>query len=224
MTKPKLISFKLCPYVQRAVITLKEKNVEFDIEYIDLAQKPDWFLKISPLGRVPLLIAEGEVLFESAVINEYLDEAFSPKLHPESLILKAKNRAWIEFSSGILIDLYMLTTVQSEQDYKKFKNNILDKLTRLESILPDPIDSKIFFNGNNFSLVDASVAPLLQRIQFLENNSDEVFIQSDKIKIWTNSLLNRKSVQDSILPDVPGEYINYTIQNKSYFSINFLRK
>ncbi len=79
MVKPKLISFKICPYVQRSVITLKEKNVDFDIEYIDLANKPEWFLKISPLGRVPVLQVGEEVLFESAVINEYLDGFISDK-------------------------------------------------------------------------------------------------------------------------------------------------
>jgi glutathione S-transferase len=224
MAKPKLISFKLCPYVQRAVITLKEKNVDFEIEYIDLAQKPDWFLKISPLGKVPLLIVEEEVIFESAVINEYLEEAYAPKLHPTSLIAKAKNRAWIEFSSGILVDLYMLATVSSESEYIKFKKNILDKLSRIESILPNPINNEILFNGSNFSLVDSSIAPLLQRISFLESNSNEVYIPSEKVRIWTNTLLKRESIQNSILPEVPIEYINYSVKHNSYFSKNFLIK
>jgi glutathione S-transferase len=69
-----LISHYLCPYVQRAVITSIEKNIPHDRTYIDLANKPEWFLTISPLGKVPLLKVAGEILFESAVICEYLDE------------------------------------------------------------------------------------------------------------------------------------------------------
>ncbi len=72
------ISHKLCPYVQRAVIALDEKGVPFERIDIDLANKPDWFLKLSPLGKVPVLVVtteQGEVaLFESNVICEYIEE------------------------------------------------------------------------------------------------------------------------------------------------------
>jgi hypothetical protein len=57
-----LISFKTCPFVQRAVITLKHKNIDFDITYIDLAEPPDWFLEMSPLGKVPVLKVDDEIL------------------------------------------------------------------------------------------------------------------------------------------------------------------
>ena len=70
----KLISHKLCPYVQRAVIALTEKGVPFERIDIDLANKPDWFLKISPLGKTPVLVVGDKAIFESAVILEYLEE------------------------------------------------------------------------------------------------------------------------------------------------------
>ena len=84
----KLISHKLCPYVQRAVIALTEKGVPFERIDIDLANKPDWFLKISPLGKVPVLLvetADGEAaLFESNVICEYIEDTQGgAKLHPQ---------------------------------------------------------------------------------------------------------------------------------------------
>ncbi len=72
--KLKLISHKLCPYVQRAVISLTEKGVPFQRIDIDLDNKPEWFLKISPLGKVPVLQVGDKVVFESAVILEYLEE------------------------------------------------------------------------------------------------------------------------------------------------------
>jgi glutathione S-transferase len=98
----KLVSHPLCPYVQRAVITLHEKQIPHEREYVDLAQKPDWFLALSPLGKVPLLLVGDAVLFESAVICEYLDEVTPGSLHPVDPLLKARHRAWIESGSSIL--------------------------------------------------------------------------------------------------------------------------
>ena len=118
MTAPlKLISHKLCPYVQRAVIALNEKGVAFERVDIDLANKPDWFLKVSPLGKVPVLTVasdKGEVaLFESNVICEYLEETQSgAKLHPQDPLQRAQHRAWMEFGSAILSDLWGLETTR----------------------------------------------------------------------------------------------------------------
>ena len=111
----KLISHKLCPYVQRAVIALTEKGVPFERIDIDLANKPDWFLKISPLGKVPVLLVEtgdGEVaLFESNVICEYIEETQGgAKLHPQDPLQRAQHRAWMEFGSTILSELWGLET------------------------------------------------------------------------------------------------------------------
>ncbi|MDX1655109.1 MAG: glutathione S-transferase N-terminal domain-containing protein, partial [Candidatus Competibacteraceae bacterium] len=72
MADLQLVSFDLCPFVQRSVIALKEKGAQFEIAYIDLKDPPEWFKKLSPLGKVPLLRVGEEVLFESAAINEYL--------------------------------------------------------------------------------------------------------------------------------------------------------
>ena len=113
--KPELISFKLCPFVQRSVIVLLEKKVPFDIRYIDLSNPPDWFKAISPLGKVPLLKLGDTVLFESAVIMEYLDEVNPPSLHPSDPLRKAHHRAWIEFSSTLLVSQYQLTMIAADE-------------------------------------------------------------------------------------------------------------
>src|SRR3954466_14364818 len=93
----RLISHKLCPYVQRAVIALTEKGVTFERIDIDLANKPDWFLAISPLGKTPVLQADDTAIFESAVILEYLEEPQPHQLHPADPLRRAEHRAWIEF-------------------------------------------------------------------------------------------------------------------------------
>ena len=110
-----LISHKLCPYVQRAVIALNEKGVPFERIDIDLANKPDWFLKISPLGKVPVLRVasdEGEVaLFESNVICEYIEDTQGAQNCIRRIRLqRAQHRAWMEFGSTILSELWGLET------------------------------------------------------------------------------------------------------------------
>ena len=101
-----LVSHHLCPYVQRAAIALAEKGVVFERIYVDLADKPDWFRALSPLGKVPLLKVGEAVIFESAVILEYLEETQPNPLHPSDAIARADHRSWVEFGSAILNDIW----------------------------------------------------------------------------------------------------------------------
>src|ERR1043166_8221066 len=98
MAKYLLVSFKTCPWVQRAAIVLREKGVEFEFRHIDRDNRPDWFLAISPHKKVPVLGIDNKVsLFESNAINEYLDETIEPRLHPADPVQRAINRAWTDF-------------------------------------------------------------------------------------------------------------------------------
>ncbi len=136
----KLISHKLCPYVQRAVIALNEKGVPFERIDIDLANKPDWFLKISPLGKVPVLVVTtdiGEVaLFESNVICEYIEDTQAgAKLHPRDPLERAQHRAWMEFGSAILGDLWGLETTTDAAVFESKRGAITAKFARVEAAL-----------------------------------------------------------------------------------------
>ena len=132
--QPLLVSFKLCPFVQRVAIALKCKAIEHTIEYIDLAAPPEWFLKLSPLKKVPLLFVAGHVLFESAVINEYLDDTYPNQLHPADLILRAKNRAWIEHGNDCMSSAFHLSVKETDQDFMAVRDDLLAKFDPLESI------------------------------------------------------------------------------------------
>ena len=79
------------------MIVLRTKEVDFDVTYINLREKPDWFLKISPHGKVPVLNVDDDVLFESNAIAEFLEEVVAPHLHPKDPIKRARNRAWTDF-------------------------------------------------------------------------------------------------------------------------------
>src|SRR5262245_3358582 len=131
----KLISHKLCPYVQRAVIALTEKGVPFERIDIDLANKPEWFLKISPLGKTPVLLVGDTAIFESAVILEYLEDTHSPALHPADPLARAEHRAWIEFGSAILNDKAAFYAAPDEATFNAKAAAMREKFVRLEAHL-----------------------------------------------------------------------------------------
>src|ERR1700736_3614814 len=128
----KLISHKLCPYVQRAVIALNEKGVAFERIDIDLANKPDWFLGISPLGKTPVLQVGVTAIFESAVILEYLEETQPKPLHPADPLRRAEHRAWIEFGSAVLNDIAGFYAARDEAAFKAKASQLEARFAQLE--------------------------------------------------------------------------------------------
>src|SRR5215475_10067682 len=153
----KLISHKLCPYVQRAVIALAEKSVPFERIDIDLVNKPDWFKAMSPLGKTPVLNVDGTAIFESAVILEYLEETQSNPLHPADPLERAEHRAWIEFGSAVLNDIWGLYTAPDEAAFSAKVTTLREKFLRIEARLNVP-----WFDGARFSLVDAVFGPVFR--------------------------------------------------------------
>ena len=201
----KLISHKLCPYVQRAVIALTEKGVPFERVDIDLASKPDWFLKISPLGKVPVLLVQtgdGEAaLFESNVICEYIEETQGgTKLHPQDPLTRAQHRAWMEFGSAILSELWGLETTGDPATFESKRQAVAAKFTRVEEAL----GAGPFFAGRDFSLVDAVFAPVFRYFDVFDQLADlSVFADTPKVRAWRVALAQRPSVRTAVGPDYP---------------------
>jgi glutathione S-transferase len=204
----KLVSFKLCPFVQRSVITLLEKGVPYDVEYIELAAKPQWFLEISPFGKVPLLVVDDDVvLFESAVINEYIDETTpGRRLHPDDPLRRAHNRMWIEFGSTLLADQYRMQVAPTEADARQQLAALHDKLGRLEAELRGP-----FFNGPELSLVDTAVAPFLQRARWMADFAPDFdpIAGHPRMRAWQDALLDRDAVRRSTVADIVDLYLAF---------------
>ncbi len=208
-----LISFKICPFVQRAVITLKHKNIDFDITYIDLADPPDWFLELSPLGKVPVLKVDDEVLFESAVINEYLDEITGGELQPQDPLARAKNRAWIEFASDMLGKLYMMKTSKDEEGYNKHRDLLVSQMLRVEKHLGDGP----WFNGTAFSLADTAFAPLFRQDSVAGGKLSVLDAQTmPKLTAWAQRLLALPEVKDSVVDEFEDLYLAIMEKNGSY--------
>jgi glutathione S-transferase len=215
LPKLKLISFTLCPYVQRSMIVLKEKNVPFDIEYIDLSAPPPWFYDISPLEKVPVLLVNEEPLFESMVICEYLDEITQGSLYPQDPFQKAKNRAWIEFGNDILSTTYAFYSTDDEKKFNHQKNILIDRFEVLEDVISDAT----YFNDDTFSMVDAVYAPVFRYHQRIASYKDYgLFEDAPKVKAWGDRLLQRPSVIQSVPESYTQDMTNYLRNLDSVFT------
>ncbi|MDX2216446.1 MAG: glutathione S-transferase family protein [Oculatellaceae cyanobacterium bins.114] len=191
----KLVSHQLCPFVQRSIITLTEKQIPHEREYIDLANKPAWFLNLSPLGKVPLLLADEEVLFESAVICEYLDEITPGSLHPTDPLLKAKHRSWIEFGSNILSKIAGFYSAKEEDSFEIKRQDLISSFQLLEAQL----NAEPYFEGEKFSLIDAVYGPVFRYFVAFETYQDfGFFTHTPKVTAWREALLQRPSVQQAV--------------------------
>jgi glutathione S-transferase len=191
----KLISHKLCPYVQRAVIALVEKGVAFERIDVDLSNKPDWFLKISPLGKTPVLGIGDAAIFESAVILEYLEETEPKPLHPADALRRAEHRGWIEFSSAVLNDIAGLYSAADEVTFRAKANQLEARFARLEA----RVNASPWFDGEAFSLVDAVFGPVFRYFDVFDAIGDfGILREKPKLARWRASLAARPSVKSAV--------------------------
>ncbi len=202
MAKLKLISFEVCPFVQRAAILLEEQSREYDIEYIDLRNKPEWFLAISPNGKVPVLEVEGTPVFESSVILEYLDETTDEgRLLPSDPLPRARQRMWISYISNIMSKAWQLQAASKESEARELASGVRGHFQELSKQLPE---TGTLWGGDAFTMVDAAVAPILQRLTWAETLEPSLglFEGLPKVQAWRDRLLARPSTTASILPDL----------------------
>jgi glutathione S-transferase len=215
MPKLTLVSHDLCPYVQRAVIALTEKGVPFDRVYIDLANKPDWFLATSPLGKVPLLKLGGQVIFESAVILEYLEETQPNPLYPADPLLRARHRAMIEFGSAILSDIWGLEIAATRDAATAKIEALTQKFVRLERDLGDGP----WFAGEKFGLVDALFGPVFRYFDLFDRILDHgIFARTPKVIAWRSALAARPSIRDAVVADYPERLERFVAKQNGYLA------
>ncbi|HUS53291.1 MAG TPA: glutathione S-transferase family protein [Thermohalobaculum sp.] len=205
MPKLTLISHHLCPYVQRAAIALAEKDVPFERIYIDLANKPDWFRAISPLGKVPVLKIEHDdgtsaMIFESAVILEYLEETLPNPLHPTNPLEWARHRGWIEYGSATLNRISRFYSAADPAALKAEARELAAMFARIE----DELVGGPWFAGEAFSLVDAVYGPIFRYFDVIDRIGDfGILTGKPELAAWRMALAARPSVRDAVSPDYP---------------------
>lgn len=221
---PHLVAFKLCPYVQRSVITLEEKGINYQRTDIDLANKPDWFKKLSPTGKVPLLIlndsaddknSSPDVIFESAIICEYLDEITQGSLLPSDPKQRAQGRAWIELSSAILAQISKLYNAKNKDEFQQIQDHLAEQFGRVDRQL----SSCHYFHDNHFSLVDAAFAPVFRYFDVFEHYVDITCIQGlTALQKWREHLAQRPSVKKAVSEDYHQALVTFVKKKQGYLA------
>ena len=209
-----LISHHLCPYVQRAVIVLTEKRVEHRRTYIDLANKPDWFQALSPLGRTPVLEANDAVVFESQVIAEYVDEITPGSLHPSDPLEKARCRSWIEFGSETLNAIAGFYHAKTPEAFAEKTVALRGKFERIEREIETP-----WFTGGNFSMIDGVWGTIFRYFDVFDDVDDfGVLAELPKVAAWRAAIASRSSVKSAVADDYPEQLLDFLRRRESYLS------
>ncbi len=210
----KIVSFKICPFVQRVTALLEAKDIDYDLEFISLSDKPQWFLDISPNGQVPVLITDdGKALFESDAIVEYLEEVYPPlqaDLAPED---RAINRAWSYLASKNYLVQCSAQRSPSSEVLEERSAKLGQAFDRMEKQLGDTP----YFSGDNPGMVDIAWLTLLHRADIIERRTGYDFIgDRPRLKRWQGQLMATGLAERSVAPDFEDAFAEFYLSEKTF--------
>jgi glutathione S-transferase len=204
-----LISNLLCPYTQRAAIQLAEKGLDFRRTYIDLADKPDWFLQLSPLGKVPVLRVGNVAILETNAICEYIEDVAGDRapMWPADPLARAGHRAWAEFASAVIGDVFGFYMAPDEAMFERKRSELSGRFAQLERLLAG---AGTYFDGERFGLVDAAFAPIFRLLDTFDQLGDFRLLQGlpDTVA-YRARLAARHSVRTAVVPDYGRIFLRY---------------
>lgn len=206
------------------MIVLRAKKVEFDVTYITKEDKPDWFLELSPHGKVPVLKVNDIALFESNAIAEFLDEVVEPRLAPQDPIMRAYNRAWTDFTGNWAKALNQVTYAKTVEEHASALNELPLTLQKLEDALSRRSNNGPYFNDENISLVDAAYAPFIMRFEIVEGiNPTNILKQYPNISAWSDALMENEFVINSV-PNDFSEVYQVNLYNRKTLATEILNQ
>ena len=211
----KVISLKICPYVQQVRLLLEAKKIKYEVEDIDPANRSLWLMEASPdSGEVPVLVTdEGEILFQSDAIMEYVDEVFGDPLLKGGSLMKARDRAWGYLAS----DNYLVQcSTQRSPDEATLKER-LEELTPIFVQTEKHLIEQPYFHGKEFSLVDIDWLPLLHRAALIYKHSGYDFLETyPNLKKWQEALLKTGLAEASVPKHFEEIFIGFYLNEGTY--------
>lgn len=201
----KLYGADVCPFVHRVRLVLAEKGLDYEYVKIDLKDKPDWYDRVLPSGRVPLLEDGATRIWESAIICEYLEEAYPENsLMPRGAAERAEVRRWIHYTSHELVPaFYQLLTEQDAARHREFRQKVTGLMAKLDR---EAFQSGPFLVGGSLSLADTGLFPWLERWPVLEHYRGLEFPESAaRVFHLYEEMRRRASVQET--KNTPGFYL-----------------
>jgi glutathione S-transferase len=190
----KLYSAKGCPFARRTRLVLHEKGAEFEAHEVNFRNKSEEFLKASPTGKVPVVVADGDSLYESNIVNQYLDEIFEkPMLMPEDPKARAYARIWMARADEAFYPQVFVSSMGHERGFPQeriteAKEKLKVTLLRLE----DSLEGSEYL-ADGFSLADIAHAGNFVRLRELEENGTVSLLGYPNVASWMERIEARES-------------------------------
>jgi len=197
MEKLELITAEVCPFAQRSHMALLEKGVDFERIEIDLSDKPAWFEEVSPYSKVPVLRHGETTVFESGIINEYIEDVFpEPHLLPVEPDRRASARFWIDFDNvKVTPTHYKLLLARGSDEREELARMLRDHLLFLETEGFAKASSGPYWFGAQISLLDLTLYPHFERFEVLtEYRGVELPVPCKRLRDWLDAMGERPSV------------------------------
>jgi RNA polymerase-associated protein len=193
-----LYSGTTCPFSQRCRLVLFEKGMDFEIRDVDLFNKPEDISTMNPYGQVPILVERDLVLYESNIINEYIDERFPhPQLMPADPLQRARARLMLfNFEKELFIHVHTLENDKGPNAVKAQEKARLEIRDRLTQLAPLFVKNK-YMLGDEFSMLDVAVAPLLWR---LDHYGIELSKTAAPIMKYAERIFSRPAYIEALTP------------------------
>ncbi|CAN5253510.1 glutathione S-transferase family protein [soil metagenome] len=175
-------------------MVLHEKGMDFETTEVDLANKSGEFLDASPTGKVPVIVVDGDSLYESNVVNQYLDEVTKePELLPEDARERAYARIWMSLADENFFPAVFGASVGRERGFSEERiSNSFEKLERILSSLEEQLDGREYLTGE-FSLADVAHAGNFVRLRELEEKGDVSLGKYPNVAAWMGRIEARHS-------------------------------
>ncbi|XP_030604086.1 glutathione S-transferase omega-1-like [Archocentrus centrarchus] len=190
----RVYSMRFCPFAQRTRLVLKAKGIKHETINVHLRDKPVWYLKKNPFGLVPTLeTPAGEVIYESSITGEYLDEVYpEKKLLPSSPFAKAQQKMMLEHFSKVIPYFYKIPTGRKNgEDVSGLEAELKEKLAKLNEEL---INKKTkFFGGDSVTMIDYMMWPWFERAEAYQFK--QCLDSTPELKKWTELMLEDPAVK-----------------------------
>jgi glutathione S-transferase len=190
----KLYSAKGCPYARRTRIVLHEKGTDFEAREVDFQNKSEEFLAASPTGKVPVVVVDGDSLYESNVVNQYLDEVYEePKLLPKDPKVRAYARIWMAQADDNFYPQVFISSMGRERGFSEEQiSEALEKLKVTLSRLEERLEGSEYL-ADGFSLADIAHAGNFVRLHQLEENGVFSLADYPNLASWIERIEARES-------------------------------
>lgn len=207
-----IISFKICPFVQRVTAALEAKHIPYEVDYISLSDKPQWFLDLAPNGQVPVLVTEdGQPLFESDAIIEYIEDEYGPLETGVTNTQRALDRAWSYLGSKNYLVQCGAMSSKDQQTFEDRSQRLISAFAKVEGQLS--VNNR-FFKSDQLSNVDIAWLPLLHRAAIVKKYTDHDFLRGmPKVQAWQYEVLAAADINKTVCENFEAIFKEFYLTN-----------